>query len=925
MSAFGSYASVEIIDFEKLGSNGIFLITGDTGAGKTTIFDAICFALYGESSASGGSAQQNTRNSSMLRSKYASSDVRTYVELEFDYDNKPYKIKRSPKYEYSRASDGARVSQDSRAELVLPDGSFRTGVREVNEEIKKILGIDKNQFTQIVMIPQGEFLKLISAGTNERKEIFRRIFATEKYMTLQEKLNSDCSSKKNELREIEQSIGKLISDIMVGDPDTGLIPESGALSCEQLDDAAESLRKLISDDEKLYRELNAEKNRLSECGIKLSGSLTALDAYNKKLVFIASLEEELAELRIREKLINDDDKNNLLLKEEKDENIREAARINAELQSYERLDMMLRDKRELSAKRSAQEKRRQALDSQMTLLTAKINSCRQRISELADCQAHKELLLEKKDLTSSQIDGLRKLYRVCEDAVKKMEEVKKSRNNYSGKSDKYNSKCSEHNRLFNRFMNEQAGILASSLSEGQPCPVCGSTVHPDLASCSLNAPTEADVEKAKNEENLAETELRSAGEQLTRLNTEYSALANELKTRYEDAFGKPFKSENEALDECLTKGKALRKQLDILERDYSLAESECKEKASLEGSLEQYSQDLQSQREELSAADSMLIEYRTKEKAVSESCSELSKQLSFSSGDDAKNRVKQLEDRNEYIAGRIEKASADRERLTKSLASKTAQIEAEKRAAVYDGCLDRDKLACEIEKNRILSEENEKLLQNTYERYVSNRKTLSELSKKTDEHKRKYEEYAALKPLADTASGSVKGRHKLSLEAYVQLAYLDMILKYANRRLMKMTDDQYELLRSEEASLKSQGGLELEVVDYYNGSRRPVGSLSGGEKFMASLALALGMSDQIQSSVGGIKLDALFIDEGFGTLDGQRLEKAIEVLNSLISDASAGKLIGVISHISSVKERIDRQIVVKKLPSGGSKAEIHIY
>ena len=898
MSAFGPYAEKTVINLDDLGKSGRYLITGDTGAGKTTIFDAITFALYGEASG-------ENREANMLRSKYALPETPTEVELSFEYGGKEYYIKRNPEYERPKSRGEGYTLEKANACLYYPDGKIVTKLKEVNSSVTEIMGIDRNQFTQICMIAQGDFLRLLLSTTEERKKIFQKLFKTQNYYILQEKLKSESGRLSRDYEELSGSIRQYIDGIL-WDTENG---QNGMPLCEIIPE----IEKLIANDELLEKE--------SELKIK------ELDKELEKATEIITRAETLKSAKISlenaEKCLEEETKRSLILKENLKKAEKEAVKKPDIIKKIAETEVLFPDfdelkkkqKEALAIKESIKKNEAELQDKNLFIKekSTEIENLEKEAEELSKTDVDKVNLLSlKAELTSKKLS----LDTLCDEMIK-LEDTRKAltlaQKEYKEKSDIAERKKEIYNALNKAFLDEQAGILAQELKEGIPCPVCGSLSHPSPALKSKKAPSEKELNEAKKASENAQEEERDA-----------SLEAGQIKERLLQKEESVKKLSLEILE-----GESLEKR----KKDIEKTLSETKEKLSLIEKAEKRRDMLKKlipeEKESLSSVSESTLklnESLLRDKAIFESNEKrlqaLLKKLPFETRQEAEKAKEKFEEQLDVIDTALKTATEDFEDNKKNIASIKSRIDENKKLLSEN---DTDESEGVREKQIILKNEKEDILRlqkEVHARKVSNIKALESIKLKSAEIKDVEEKWIWVKALSNTANGNISGKEKIMLETYIQMTYFDRIISRANIRLLTMTGGQYELKRSREAeNNRSQSGLELNVIDHYNGSERSVKTLSGGESFKASLSLALGLSDEIQSSAGGIKLDTMFVDEGFGSLDSESLSQAIKALSSL---ADGNRLVGIISHVDTLKEKIDKQIIITKERSGGSRAELKI-
>lgn len=912
ISAFGPYADETVINMDRLGKRGIYLITGDTGSGKTTIFDAITYALYGQASG-------NVREAGMLRSKYAGPDQETFVELTFEYAGKYYTVRRNPEYLRPAKRGAGMTTQKADAWLRYPDGKTLTKTREVTAAVEEILGIDCSQFTRIAMIAQGEFLRLLLAKTEERKEIFRRIFKTERYEVLQNRLKSAYSQLEKQRRETEQSIRQYLGDI--------LYREEYQDDTERPEEEMLSLLQAMTERDRLdYERLEAEADRAGQELAAVSRVIGKAEAREKAKKELEKAEEGLE--KERKERINAQaalEKARQRLPE-KEELQQRAAQERAKLSGYDELEQI---KGQLENGRKAQRKQERLLQkTEEAVKTAglEIEKQKEELEGLKDIPLQMEQVRQQIQKCREHQQELQRLRQQIDSWEETSRELSKTLDEYKQASQKAQELQAAYNEKNRAFLNQQAGILAGELSEGMPCPVCGSVCHPSPAVLAAGAPTKAQVSKAK-------TAWEKAGE----LQSEASAKAGELRGREEsqrrellaaaEAFTGLTAEKPEAEEEELSHVKATlsarfrqeEERLAELSQKQEELSQKSKRQKKLEQSLPQEEHELELCKKRLSDTEKELVSLAEGIKNSSREAQKYEALLTFGSKKEAEAEIERLE----AEKARIEKSCREAELALSKCKEQEAALEGSIRALKEQTeAGEQVELQKELDRQSALKEKSGSLsaeLRKIASRMDHNESALKKLTLQLERLEAVRQEWAQVKALSDTANGNLAGKEKIMLETYVQMTYFDRILARANTRFMIMSGGQYELKRSSQAgNYRSQSGLELDVIDHYNGTERSVKTLSGGEAFKASLSLALGLSDEIQSSAGGIQLDTMFVDEGFGSLDEESLQQAVAALARL---TEGNRLVGIISHVAELKEKIDCKIIVKKEKFGGSRIE----
>ncbi len=912
MSAFGPYAGKVEVELDKLGHNGLYLITGDTGAGKTTIFDAITYALFGEASG-------QTRETSMFRSKYAEPETPTEVELYFTCKSKEYYIKRNPEYNRPKSRGEGLTSEKANAEIHFPDGRVITKMKEVNNAVVEIIGIDRNQFTQIAMIAQGDFLKLLLASTDERKKIFQKLFKTQSYYVLQEKLKSESGKLGHEYDAIKSSIEQYIKGIVCDEENTCFTEvcnaKNGDLTTEEI---VELLERLIENDENVGRMIAEEKEKLQkkldEIKVRITKAEDILSAKTDLEKNESDYESETEkETDLSEKLKFQEEK----LPKAK-EFTEKAAQIKALLPDYD----------ELSEKQSTFNKNKTFIDNSFENISkteAKIKSLTDEISALTQESKSLEkigeeklkLEIEKKKQTEEK-DKAEKLDKDIDDIFETDKKAQNAIRFYSEKSDYAKELDAELKEKTRIYLEAQAGILAETLETNKPCPVCGSTLHPKLATKPVDVPDKEELDNLQDRSNSANEAANNARTEAGKLKWASDEKKESVKKDIASLLGDvAFDDAKSAISVRVSEIESRIAVLNAMGKDI---QDKFERKEEIDELLPEKTSALEQEKEKSARikdeVKAKTIENETLEKRVAE----LKTKLTYETKVEARNQIEILDKEAENIQKAYDEAlKAVNENKEKLASLKSAKEEILKR--IGSGInIDLEK---EKENKKILEEKHAQLdakSKTVHSRITSNNFSLHNILKKLDEIKAVEEKWTWMKALSNTANGNLSGKEKVMLETYIQMTYFDRIINRANTRFMVMSGGQYELKRRKEAeNNRSQSGLELDVIDHYNGTERSVKTLSGGESFKASLSLALGLSDEIQSSAGGIRLDTMFVDEGFGSLDDESLAQAIKALSSL---AEGNRLVGIISHVNELKDKIDKQIVVKKDKTGGSNVTI---
>lgn len=868
LSAFGPYVERTVIDFSALGEEGLFLIAGDTGAGKTTIFDAISFALYGE--ASGG---KEKRKSKSFHSDYVSDQTETYVELTFRHRGETWWIRRNLEYQRpaKKKKDGMETTTQQAADAQMRNedtGEEILRKEDVNRRVRELLGLTQDQFTQTVMIAQGDFLKILTASSDDRKKLFRDLFHTNLYVDLQSRLQEKNRACADEQKALEQVILSAEGKI---DPEAEFAEREILLSyCGQIqhtDALCALLARLIEQEKAAQEQARAQKKEAADQIGALIAAVTEGERVNRDFADWESKRARLAALTAGQGEI---DAQRAALA---------AARRAQQLETDEAL--MRRTRRDMDAQRAALSEAQAALEQAEKALPetetrmkeaesrgGEIHALLAQAKQMEDCLP---VLGEVERLKAALDTQKRELQRLTEDSSRAQAAYTAAQNSY------YLS---------------QAGLLARELKAGQPCPVCGSTAHPCPAQITPETVTRQALEQAAKRRETAE---RAQGDAATRLATNQAALderedrlralkigADETQQRLAariDAAHQAAADRQRAIDAARSAYQALDKRKTAAQSAVDAAQ---KQLAALEKDLRAQTEAFEQKRAAHGFEDE--ASYRLAKRTNAE-IERLDRE------------IRNFDEQKRTLAAQTHELE---EKLSGRQRTDLTALQNRRAAA-----LDRQAKAENAEKAMV----RKLTLHESAEREI--RQANAAIQKKRGKWQIIQELYTCC---AGIAAGNP--RAKLTFEAYVQQYYFRFVVAAANKRLTRLTDGMFTLrVMREAANRVSQSGLDLEVLDRSTGQARDVSTLSGGESFLASLALALGLSDAVQSQSGQIRMDAMFIDEGFGSLDENALRSSIDVLLEL---ADGKRLIGIISHVQELEERIDKQIVVTKTPNGST-------
>lgn len=1021
ISAIGPFAEQTEISFERLGKQGLFLISGDTGAGKTTLFDAICFALFGEASGS-------NRGVDSMRSDFAKPQTKSFVSLTFSHQGRQYRVVRNPAYQRPKLRGEGMTAESADAALYQESGAERatlaTGFTPVKNKIETILGLDAKQFKQISMIAQGEFLKLLYADSTERGNIFRRVFHTDLYAAFQKRLKDAEREKRIALEDSEKQLVRHFSE-MTGE----------ALGKEVLFDGEELLsvqEKRLQEMEQSLQEtdeaLTTQQKRLSELEHAISEGAETEQLFAKAAAARRLLETQAALLPEKQtetaRLRKQRDALDFVFPLEQAWKTAEKTRVNRQRSAIENAEKekqaeeilaglqaekllldtekpQLEEKRSLLRRLKADEERvwqrektkqeTERLAAEKSAAEAEIQALQERLTAQEKAQQEwqamlfmqEKLLLEKK--TQEQtiarkrefIESIETLLQQKTDIAKKEKDLQTMQKKYLAAEGAWQAAKAEATQAETLYLREQAGFLAENLTEGTACPVCGATHHPHKAALTENAITQAEWQEKKAQEETASAALRReseqakvAGEKLLLAQEAFRIGCERLGTAAEGLH-----AEKETAEAALKQEMALlaEKQRKIDETEALRPEKEGLQEriaksqaalAALQKRTEETNTALRQKQGEYSLLQAQLGNLTAA--VLTEKCAALQKEISLAEKkeSDLQETLQQTREKKERFLALRKQAEQERQAAAKTeqeaetdffvvlreksfanqteyeayLTERTALECAEEENRQFFAALEKQKQLAEMlaescakkERKDVSALEEERktlLMERAAKKQMADetRKQAAVLANLLQNARKEWQErmhaaaaYLPIRELSRTANGELPGKEKIAFEQFVQGVYFRRILQAANLRLQDMTEGRYLLLHAEKAMNKrSQAGLELEVLDHYTGKSRSVRSLSGGEAFKASLSLALGLSDVIQAHAGGVRVDAMFIDEGFGSLDEQSREQAVQVLQRL---SYGNRLVGIISHVSELKESIDKKIIVKKGSAGSSIA-----
>lgn len=923
MSAFGPYAGNTVIEFDKLGDKGLYLICGDTGAGKTTIFDAICYALFGEASG-------RLRDVSMLRSKYADDLTPTEVELLFLHNDKEYRIVRNPEYYRPSKRGGGLTKQPQDACLYMPDGNVISKAKDVNKAVEELLSLNCDQFFQISMIAQGSFRELLISDTNTRQKIFRELFKTGFYLTLQDKLSEARKEISDKVSDSKKSIEQYVRDIMVDEDDVLLIDVENAKSGLMLtEDIIELIVSLINKDETIAND-NENKLKMVNGELERVNSSIAIieNAINSKEMLDITLKKYEEKKPVEEAANAEFEKAKIELAK-KDDIVKELSTIEAEIKKNEDIKKTEALINRLSADENNKTENLGLLSDEKEQKAGVLSELKSELDGLKNVGVSIEEYKNKLEKLDESINELNELKKEHKKFIRGQQELEELTDKYIEDNNEFKRLRDIYEEMEQAFRDGQAGILAATLTDGEKCPVCGSIAHPDKAKLTDEIPSEEKLNQAKENASKARDKANEASSFLRSRRTFVELIKEQLINNAVELFSDSDIDEDKDLFIS-----NLESNIESYEFEITTLRNDINDKLNNEKRRATRKKEIE---------DNLISEYEEKLKLIDEDIASLNIEIAGINASINENKLKAKEIKESLIFSDMSDAEIRRNELTNTLNSiqKSYDIKEQERNQIHD---EVTKLTSKIESLKKSLEGIEisdvtdkkakkteleykcndliKKIQEERTRIRINNNVLVNIKDKVESLKETEKNLSYITSLSKTANGDLSGKEKIKLETYIQTTYFDRIIRRANLRFMEMSSGQYELKRQRVASdIRGQSGLDLVVIDHYNGTERSVRTLSGGESFMASLSLALGLSEEVQSSSGGVSVDTLFVDEGFGTLDSDSLDLAYKALTNV---TEGNRLVGIISHVAELRNKIDNQIIVKKEKSGGSVATVRV-
>lgn len=926
MTAFGPYANIEIIDFTKFGDKGMFLISGDTGAGKTTIFDAIIYALYGVAS---GSLRNDSKT---FRSDYANDSIKTEVEFVFECQNKTYKVNRIPSQNIYNEKKEKAVTKQAEADLVIINGQTEKVVatkdRDVTQKIEEIIGITAEQFKSVAMLAQGEFQKVITEKSDERKIVLRNIFGTDRFNAIQINIKENKKSKDKEHDEIASDLIRDIKSIEVNDVKWG--EKLDDLQCQKVPQVKETISLIDSMEKEIERNLVKFENDVNKSQEELTKVSRDIELSSKNENDRIKMQNSITELARCNKLLSIENKNKEKFDKQKDVIDKYKKDIGKVETDIKILKDLKKDQNELEAITKSISKNQKLLDNKVLEnkdISDEIKEFEKELKGLKDVDKQNAEVIKEISKLEKEKGRYEILIFNVENYIDNEKSIESNKNKYNKVDTMYQKLKNEYEELSDAYLSSQAGILASELKNNKPCPVCGSKTHPAPAKsanfkvCGIDVKRittkllddkKKDVESKNKERNKISNENSGLIKNNESLN---KSIAKEL----ENFSIAKFKINDVLLSKLIKNLIIIENKLEVAKNKYEDLDEKIKRRDEIQGEIEDSKKYLDSLKDEISDLKVKLKGDDSKMSQLAKSITKEKNNLTYKDIKKAeeahltmKNEINNYDKESKRVVDAINELNGNIKSLEATIKQLKENLKNTKEVDIKELNKQKDKLNAETKQlNDKIGKS--KALKNNYKKIKSSLIKNEKIYNKLDE------EIKILGELSDCLSGDLKGSKKIDLETYILSFYFDKMLNRANLRFMEISNGNFELVRRNVENLRD-GGLELSVIDHSTGKIRTINTLSGGEQFMASISMALGLSDEIKSESHNFDISTIFIDEGFGTLSDEYRNKCLNILKK----TTDGKLVGLISHVDYLKNEIDKKILVKKNGDKGSKLTIEV-
>ncbi len=910
---FGAFADTCKISFTAWQNGEVFLITGETGAGKTTIFDAICFALYGTASGS-------ERESKQFRSQYLTdSTAETKVRLKFICNGKCYLVERNPSYERQKQRGIGTVEQKADAVLyeILPDSRncICSGVTVVTGEIVRLIGMDSKQFRQIVMIAQGEFRRFLLSNSVEKSEILSKLFHTEYCQSIRDGLKRYYDEKSREIAAQQLAIQTKLKSVAPYDTmrkqnyQTQLETYGAAVAealCvlleEDYTESMEQLPKLEQEQADLQQKVDQLVQRIAQ-GKQHNANLCDLEQQQKQLILLRQkwavawelvqrAEEQMAQVAVWQE---------------------EKTLLESSLPEYQHMadlqGVLSELKKKYNHRQQEQVRCKATLEQTRQQCTCLQKELEEHTTLAAAYETTRHTIVQKRQVLET-LQTLQKQFLDVQNAEQLCQQVALTARAAHMKY--YEVEKPAYDAVEQQFFQSMAGNLAAKLEPGQPCPVCGAAEHPHPAAQTEQTITEQQFQRARKKQEAALQDMQAKKSQLEK----QQALCAQLQAQKQAAL------QLHKLKETTT--------LEVLQKLEEKTQAEwtalTKQQEEQQGKLRELEEKQAEWNRKQAALPTLQSTYEAGELAVQELTQQISgKQaeltcarsaLQYTTLKEAQAQLQCLQQKIEHAQQQQKQAQAQLQEMEKQIAVCQTNIVRLKTEIAGKPLYDVKQAEQVVQKSRQMLLQQQKQtaarkadLQQMQAVFVSVRLEVTALEE-TQAVCQKYKELYSM----ISGTNTERGGERISFERYVQTYYFTRILEHANQKLYQLSNGRYQLIRRKEEERRNlSSGLNLDVLDQYTGTERDVKTLSGGETFLASLSLALGLSEAVQQQSGCVQIQAMFIDEGFGSLDETALENAIRLLQQL---SGQDCMVGIISHVPALAERFDAQIRVEKTPNG---------
>ena len=850
------------------------------------------------------------------------------------YAGKEYRIVRNPEYMRPKARGGGFTKEAASVTFYYPDESGKQGPtsrtvskeKEVAAVVQDIIGIDRDQFTKIAMIAQGDFMKVLLSSTDERKKIFRKIFKTDKFNTLQDELKRRASEMDRQCSDSESTACTMVAQIQCSEDSAQaetLVQAKNLASQRQIADwqsVCDMTQMILDEDgetlQKLQAEQEASSARLADMDKELGRAQNiqkTRDALKKATENLEKILPTLDPLK-EAKLVAEG-------KQPERDNLQERiTTLKNSLPEYDKLEShranATRKEGEIKNLEANLLQNRKSVDDTKAVIV----DLERELSELGDAGSKKLELAAQLDKLSDRQNDLQKVGRSTKELSTLGDTFENAKKAYLIADGEYQKKNEEYEAKNRAFLNEQAGIIAETLNDNEPCPVCGSTHHPHKACKSVEAPSQAELEQLKKAVSVAEQERNEKSAAASQAKGKFEEKQLAVQSLVQELFGEC--NLEDARERGNTEYAQNRDKIASLTSAISKEEEREKRKAFIEKSLPEKRDELEKLQTAVTEQEKQISSLNAELVSCKNAIDELLKKLAFESKAAAEKQINETQAALDLSKREFEKATAaftECERRVNELNASNATL-----ASQLEGAPEFDLAAMQANRDQAALAHNALAhSQNVVSaRLAGNKSALEQIGKTVGALSEQLRRRAWIRNLSDTANGGLSGTSKVMLETYVQASYFDRIVSRANIRFRLLSNGQYELVRRKDAANnRSQSGLDLNVLDHSSGKEREVKTLSGGESFLASLSLALGLADEVQSYAGGIQLDTMFVDEGFGSLDEESLKNAINTLQNLAGD---NRLVGIISHVNELEHKIEKIVHVKKDENKISRVTIDV-